>query len=153
MSSTGFGDFMTVGGFNQKTVKEDLFVKVNHVHPRRNRPGKTLEQSRRQTTITQPEPLPCGAVQPHLQAGRPMGPRVSLSTLRQFSTALKIESTPLLKVDLIRGSWFDIAPYIYAPVPPPAGHPEIQKPKGTIHILVSGLDEAIKRRIVLQVRI
>jgi hypothetical protein len=33
MSSMNFGDFMTVGGFNQKTVKEDLFVKVNHDYP------------------------------------------------------------------------------------------------------------------------
>ena len=28
-----FGDFMTAGGFNQKTVKEDLFVKEDHVYP------------------------------------------------------------------------------------------------------------------------
>jgi hypothetical protein len=28
-----FGDFMTAGGFNQKTIKEDLFVKGNHITP------------------------------------------------------------------------------------------------------------------------
>jgi hypothetical protein len=28
-----FGDFMTTGGFNQKTIKEDLFVKGNHITP------------------------------------------------------------------------------------------------------------------------
>jgi hypothetical protein len=33
MSSMNFGDFMIVGGFNQKTIKEDLFVKVNHAYP------------------------------------------------------------------------------------------------------------------------
>jgi hypothetical protein len=57
----------------------------------------------------------------------------------------------LLKVGLIQGSRFAVAPYIYAPVPPLVGHPEIQKPKATIHILISGSDEAMKRRIVLHI--
>jgi len=33
MSSMSFGDFMTLGGFNQKTIKDDLFVKANNVQP------------------------------------------------------------------------------------------------------------------------
>ena len=28
-----FGDFMSIGGFNQKTIKGDLFIKVNHGYP------------------------------------------------------------------------------------------------------------------------
>jgi hypothetical protein len=27
-----FGEYVTAGGFNQKTVKGDLFVKVNHIY-------------------------------------------------------------------------------------------------------------------------
>jgi hypothetical protein len=69
-----FSEFMTARRFNQKTVKEDLFVKANHVHPRRNRPRKTLEQSRRQHTATRNETLQGRAGRPHLQADRPMGP-------------------------------------------------------------------------------
>ena len=41
---------MFSAGFNQKTVKEDLSVKANHVYPQRNRRRKTLEGSRGQTT-------------------------------------------------------------------------------------------------------
>jgi hypothetical protein len=33
MSSTSFGDFMFVGGFNQKVI-EDLLVKGNHAYRR-----------------------------------------------------------------------------------------------------------------------
>ena len=74
MSSTGFGDFMTVGGFNQKTVKEDLFVKANYIIPRRNQLGKTLEQSRRQLIETHAYVSECGTGRPHLQADWPVGP-------------------------------------------------------------------------------
>jgi hypothetical protein len=74
MNSTSFGDFMNPGEFNQKTIKVDLFVKVNHVYPRRNCIEKTLEHSRRQPTTTETERLPCGAGRRHLQAGWPMGP-------------------------------------------------------------------------------
>jgi hypothetical protein len=28
-----FGEFLFAGGFNQKTIKVDLFVKVNHIYP------------------------------------------------------------------------------------------------------------------------
>jgi hypothetical protein len=37
MSSMSFRDLLTAGGFNQKTIKEDLFVKANHVFPQRGR--------------------------------------------------------------------------------------------------------------------
>ena len=48
-------------GLNQKTVKEDLFVKRNHGIPSRNRRGKTLEDSRRRITIAGHVSLTCGA--------------------------------------------------------------------------------------------
>jgi hypothetical protein len=38
-----FGEPVFSAGFNQKTVKEDLFVKVNHVYPPRNQFEKTPE--------------------------------------------------------------------------------------------------------------
>jgi hypothetical protein len=44
------GESMTTGGFNQKTVKGDLFVKVNHVYLRRRQHGKVLEDTKRQYT-------------------------------------------------------------------------------------------------------
>ena len=45
-----FGKSVFPAGFNQKTAKEDLFVKRNHGISLRNRRGKTLEDSRRQIT-------------------------------------------------------------------------------------------------------
>ena len=66
MSSTSFSDLITAGGFNQKTIKVDLFVKVNQVYPRQNRLGKTLEHSRRQLTKIHAQRLTFGA-------GRPSG--------------------------------------------------------------------------------
>ena len=52
---------MFVGGFTHKTIKESLFIKVNQVYPQRNRRGKTLKDSRRQTTEAEGRWLPCGA--------------------------------------------------------------------------------------------
>ena len=45
-----FGEYVHAGGFNKKTIKVDLFIKVNHVYLQRNQLGKTLEHSRRQLT-------------------------------------------------------------------------------------------------------
>ena len=64
---------MFPAGFNQKTVKEDLFVKENYGIPQRRQHGKTLEDYRRLSTEADPETLPCGAGWPHLQAAWPMG--------------------------------------------------------------------------------
>ena len=60
-----FGESVFSAGFIQKTHKGDLFIKANHVYPQRNRRGKTLEDSRRQTTEVEGRWLPCGADQPH----------------------------------------------------------------------------------------
>ena len=54
--------------FIQKTVKGDLFIKGNYGIPSRKRRGKILEDSRRLSTKADPEGLPCGDDQPHLQA-------------------------------------------------------------------------------------
>ena len=44
------GEFVFPAGFNQKTVKGDLFVKGNHGIPPRDQRGKVLEDSRRLST-------------------------------------------------------------------------------------------------------
>ena len=83
-----FGEYVTVGGFNQKTVKWGLFVKANHVYPRWYRLAKTLEHSRRQPTKADLKGMTCGAGRPHLQAGRPMGstyqPPLQMSVLHRL---------------------------------------------------------------------
>ena len=61
-----FGESVFSTGFNQKTAKEDLFVKENHGIPPRVQCGKVPEDSRRLSTEADPEGLPCGASRPHL---------------------------------------------------------------------------------------
>ena len=58
---------MFLAGFIQKTVKEDQFVKLNHVFPRRKQLQKVLEDTRRYSTEAGSE-----------QAGRSPGPPASL---------------------------------------------------------------------------
>ena len=69
-----FGESVFLVGFNQKTAKEDLFVKRNYGIPPRKQCWKTLEDSRWLSTEAELVPLTCGADQTHLQAGRPVGP-------------------------------------------------------------------------------
>jgi hypothetical protein len=74
-----FGESMFLAGFNQKNVKEDLFVKRNHEILPHNWHGKTLEDSRRLSTKAEAKPLPGGAGWPHLEAAWPLGvPPISL---------------------------------------------------------------------------
>ena len=61
-----FGESMFPAGFNQKTVKENLFVKGNYGIPPRKQRGKTLEDSRRQITKVEPKPLTGGAGWSHM---------------------------------------------------------------------------------------
>ena len=82
-----FGESVFSAGFILKTAKEDLFIKANHVYPQQNRREKTLEDSRRQTNKAEGRWLPCGAIQPHLLAARPLGPPISPSFECRFSTA------------------------------------------------------------------
>ena len=56
-----FDESVFSAGFNQKTVKEDLFVKGNYGIPSRKQRGNTLEDSRRFSTKVDPKGLPCGA--------------------------------------------------------------------------------------------
>ena len=60
---------MFPAGFNQKTAKEDLFVKENYGIPPHNHRGKTLEDSKRRITEAEPVPLTCGADWPHTTIG------------------------------------------------------------------------------------
>ena len=55
-----FGESVFSAGFNQKTVKEDLFAKGNHGIPLRNQRGKTLEDSRSLSTKAGHMSLTCG---------------------------------------------------------------------------------------------
>jgi hypothetical protein len=45
-----FGESVISIGHIQKTVKEDLYVRVNYAIPPRNQRGKVLEDSRRLST-------------------------------------------------------------------------------------------------------
>ena len=96
-----FGESMILARFNQKTAKKDLFIKRNHRIPPRKQRGKTLEDSRRLSTEVEAMPLTCGAGPPYLQAGRPVGPHVSVLLLCGFSTALRIASPSFIQVSLI----------------------------------------------------
>jgi hypothetical protein len=69
-----FGESVFLVGFNQKTAKEDLFIKRNYRIPPRELRGKTLEDSRRLSTKAGLNPLTCGASRPYLEAAWPVGP-------------------------------------------------------------------------------
>ena len=129
---------MLSAGFNQKTAKEDLFVKGNYRIPLRNQHGKTLEDSRRRITEAKPMSLTCGASRSHLEATRPVGPLVSLPLLCRFSTALRITSPLFIQVGLIRGLRIDASAYIYQPAPRSSAihafDPESLRPETLIHM-------------------
>jgi hypothetical protein len=65
-------------GYIQKTVKADLRVRSSNAIAPWNLRGKVLEDSRRISTDANPEGVTYGAGRQHLQAGRPVGPFVSL---------------------------------------------------------------------------
>jgi hypothetical protein len=79
---------MLLVGFNQKTAKDDLFVKGNHGIPPRKQCGKTLEDSRRLSTEAKPKPLTCRVGWPHMQDAWPVGstwqPLVATSILHRL---------------------------------------------------------------------
>jgi hypothetical protein len=120
MNSTIFGEYVHVGGFNQKTIKVDLFVKVNHVYPLWNRLGKTLEHSRRQLTKTHAQRLTCGASRPHLQVGRPMRPTCHALLVTSVVHRLKdqIYAVALSRFDPRAQDWW-LPLYIAARTPLP----------------------------------
>ena len=67
-----FGEFVFSAGFNQKTIKADLFVKGNHGIPSWDQCGKVLEDSRRLSTEAGHMSLTRGAGRPHLEAAQPL---------------------------------------------------------------------------------
>jgi hypothetical protein len=79
MSSTSFGDFMTTGGFNQKTSNVDIFIRANHVYPRWNWLEKTTHRDPRHMRTTC-QPLLVTSVLHHLcqvpaKQGTPFSPQ------------------------------------------------------------------------------
>jgi hypothetical protein len=72
-NSISFGESMISTRFIQKTIKADLYVRVNYVIPPRNLCGKVLEDSRGHHTEAGGRTLPCGAGRPHLQGAWPLG--------------------------------------------------------------------------------
>jgi hypothetical protein len=65
---TNIGESVISVGYIQKTIKEDLHVRVNYANPPRNRRGKVLDDTRRHHTMLDPEKLPGGAGRPHHDA-------------------------------------------------------------------------------------
>jgi hypothetical protein len=84
-----FGESTFLARFNQKTTKEDLFVKGNYGIPPHKQRGKTLEDSRRLSTEAEPLPLTCRVGQPYLQVGQPVGPPVNLPAALSILHLLK----------------------------------------------------------------
>ena len=130
---------MFLPGFNQKTTKEDLFVKGNYGISPRNQRGMTLDDSRRRITEEKPVSLRCGAGRPHLEATQLVGPHVSLPLLCRFSTTLRIASPPFIQVGFIRGSRMIQWGYIYLLAPPlraikPSQILRAEKPETLIHM-------------------
>ena len=77
-NSMSFGESMFLVGFNQKTIKGDLFVKGNHGIQPRDQCGKVPEDFRRLSTKGDHMSLTCGATRSHCQVARPLvGPPVS----------------------------------------------------------------------------
>ena len=107
--------------FSESMLKEDLFRKpsrwtqssdeITFIHDETDlgRLQNTLEDS---PSKIKPRGYQVGLAGPTCRLVDLVGPPVGLSFVRRFSTALKIKSTPLLKVGLIRGSRFDATPYI-----------------------------------------
>jgi hypothetical protein len=134
---------MFLAGFIQKTIKADPIVKSNHIYPRRNQRRKTIEQSRKQCTMTQLE-WPIGLW--------PVGLwdcPISLCFNVGSPPPLRINLTPLLKVGSYRGLRFDIvmdswvhripgSPYIRPPILPllrhrPAFNPPSRRRTSKLH--------------------
>ena len=65
-NSMSFGESVLSAGFNQKTTKEDIFIKGKYRIPLCKQRGKTLEDSWRLSTEAEPVPLHMGLARPHL---------------------------------------------------------------------------------------
>jgi len=67
-----FSESVFSAGFNQKTIKADLFVKGNHRIPPWDQCGKVLEDFRRLSTEENHKSLTYQAARPYLEAARPL---------------------------------------------------------------------------------
>ena len=80
-----FGVSVFPAAFNQKTAKEDLFVKGNYGISPCKQCRKTLEDSIRLSTEMGPVPLTCGAGRP---VGPPCQPPVAMSVLHRLKDCI-----------------------------------------------------------------
>jgi hypothetical protein len=152
MSSTSFGDFMTTGEFIRKLpMWTQSSEQIMIIHDETD-----LKESQITVKVKQPRPdLKCqrvGPVNPTYKPAGLWGPPSGLSFVRQFPTASKIESTPLLKVGLYRGSRWSVAmdSWAHRSLGAPYKRTRYLLQKGIL-ILILGSELAIKRRIVLHV--
>ena len=110
-----FGESVYSVEFIQKTIKADLYVRINHAYLPRNGHQKVPEDSRGHHTEAGAEGLPGGA---SVQVARPLGPPVSLCLVRSFLHRLLDCIYAVLYVGLIQGLTMEALAYIYQPLSP-----------------------------------
>ena len=85
-----FGEYVTTGGFNQKTGKEDLFIKENYGIPSHKQLGKHLEDTRRQYTKAGPRGGPT------YRPPGPLGPPIIFRRLVLLPTIYTVDFKAVL---------------------------------------------------------
>jgi hypothetical protein len=87
INSISFDESIISTGFNQKTIKADLHVRVNYAIPPQNQCGKVPKDSRGLHTEAGGGTLPCGAGRPHCRPPDPWAHLSASSLLCRFPTA------------------------------------------------------------------
>jgi hypothetical protein len=116
-NSMCFGESIFSTGFNQKTIKVDLHVRVNYAIPLWNQRGKVPKDLRGLHNEAGGEALPCGDGRPHQQAARPLGPPVSLLVAMSISHCLLGCISSIPQFGLIQGLTLQAQGYITRPYP------------------------------------
>jgi hypothetical protein len=106
-----FGEYLIFVGFIQKTIKVDLDARINRAYSQWDGHQKIVEDTRGRRGREEEAARRAGL--PHPQAAQPLGSTCQPLLQRQFSTALRIVSTPFIQVSLIRWLRIDALAYIY----------------------------------------
>ena len=104
---------MFAGGFNQKTIKVDLYVRINYAYPQR-------KNTRRLSTKDRAETLTWGVGRPTCRSASLWDPRVSLPFECRFSTAPRLHLRRLFKSVWSEGPELMLPPIYVALYPLPA---------------------------------